>query len=128
MACFQPEIVIVDRPYQNRLHPTKITTQGICKNLIAHQCALRRLQVMLRQAFPNALWERLSCVGDAVNIVLLTKMFYSVFSGIGHYTQLDIPCPHTIQPLAERLTGHIGGIGHDSASTPSPPSPVPWTR
>ena len=113
MSCFQPEIMIVDGPDQNRSHTGAVAGDGIGIDLVTYQGSLLRGNLKLLQALPDAPGTGLPGPGDAVQIVVLTESRNTAAAGIGNHAQQHIGLQHIAQPIFHLFRGNVGGIGHD---------------
>ena len=113
MPCLQPEIVIIDGFYQDGPHPTAIGAQGVRKDLIAHQSSFLRRNAVLGKALPDPTTAGFLSMGDAIQAIGSTKLFYPVITAVGYHTHCDIGAVHHSQPIRHFGGGDAGGIGHD---------------
>ena len=113
MAQLQPDIMIVDGANQNGSHARIVSTEGIRKDLIAHQRSFLRCNAILRKAFPDALGEGFLRTDDATDAILVAEDFYTVTLAVGNNAELNLRITHFPQPCGHFVRWDIGGIRHD---------------
>ena len=94
--------MIVDGLDQNGLQTGAVTAQGVCKDLVAGNGTLGRLQAEHFQAFPDALAEGLLRVGNAGHAVLAAEHLYPIPFTVGNHAELNRGFCHLFQPADRR--------------------------